>query len=118
MYHGMIVDDALIMRMRLREIIEPEFPIVAEASNGVEAIELYGKFLPDFVTLDISMPEMNGIEALRKMLSSFPQAKVVIVSAVGQKQIVFEALGLGAKDFITKPFEPERVIKAIRRLFE
>lgn len=118
MYRGMIVDDATIMRYRLREILESSFKIVAEASNGVEAMELYTRFEPDFITLDITMPEMNGLDALKNILSAFPKAKIVIVSAVGQKQIVFEALSMGAKDFVIKPFEPERVLKSVNRLFE
>jgi len=117
MYRGMIVDDAMIMRMRLREILDKEFSIVAEAANGQEAIGLYAEQRPDFLTLDISMPQLNGIDALKALLEKHPDARVVIVSAVGQKQIVFEALGLGAKDFIIKPFEAERVLKSIRRLF-
>ncbi|MGO8693314.1 MAG: response regulator [Rectinemataceae bacterium] len=117
MHRGMIVDDAMIMRMRLREILDHEFNIVAEAANGQEALSLYAEHEPDFITLDISMPQLNGIEALKMILEKYPDARVVIVSAVGQKQIVFEALGLGAKDFIIKPFEAERVLKSIRRLF-
>jgi two-component system chemotaxis response regulator CheY len=117
MQRGIIVDDASIMRLRLREILEKEFSIVAEASNGQEALLLYTQFAPDFLTLDITMPQMNGLDALRSILASHPEARVVIVSAVGQKRVVFEALELGAKDFIIKPFEPERVLKAIKRLF-
>jgi two-component system chemotaxis response regulator CheY len=117
MHSGLIVDDAMIMRMRLREILAKEFNILGEASNGQEAIELYPQYMPDFVTLDITMPLVSGIQALQALLSNFPAARVVIVSAVGQKQIVFEALSLGAKDFIVKPFEPERVLKAVKRLF-
>jgi len=118
MFKGLIVDDALIMRHRLRTILEKEFEIVAEASNGQEAINLYGSLKPDFLTLDISMPEMNGMDALKNILAAYPFARVVIVSAVGQKQIVFEALSLGAKDFIVKPFEPDRVLVSVRRLFK
>ncbi len=118
MQRGIIVDDASIMRMRLREILEKEFSIVAEASNGEEALQVYNEHAPDFLTLDITMPHMNGLQALKGILSSHPEARVVIVSAVGQKQGVFEAHELGAKDFIVKPFDPERVLKAVRRLFE
>ena len=118
MYKGIIVDDAAIMRQRLRAILEHDFEIVAEASNGKEGMEAYSKFVPDFLTLDISMPEMNGLDALKKIITGHPDAKIIIVSAVGQKQIVFEALSMGAKDFIIKPFEPERVHKSVKRLFE
>lgn len=114
---GLIVDDAAIMRLRLREILEPEFQVVAEAENGKTALDLFADTTPDFVTLDITMPKLNGLEALQNLLAEHPEAKVVIVSAVGQKQIVFEAIGMGAKDFIIKPFEADRVLKSIRRLF-
>jgi len=114
---GIIVDDATITRMRLREILDKAFDIVAEGSNGMEALALFSEFKPDFLTLDISMPQVNGLDALRNILEEYPAAKVVIVSAAGQKQIVFEALRLGAKDFIIKPFDPERVLKAVKRLF-
>jgi two-component system chemotaxis response regulator CheY len=118
MYKGVIVDDAAIMRQRLRSILENDFDIVGEASNGKEAIELYTSLKPDFLTLDISMPEMNGLDALKNLITLTPNAKIIIVSAVGQKQIVFEALSMGAKDFIVKPFEPDRVLKSVKRLFE
>lgn len=117
-HKGIIVDDAAIMRHRLRLILENHFEIVAEAANGYEAIQFYGKYKPDFITLDISMPELNGIDALKSIIDSFPNAKVIIVSAVGQKLTVFEALSTGAKDFIIKPFEPARVLHSVKRLFE
>jgi len=118
MYRGIIVDDAAIMRFRLREILEKDFFVIAEASNGVEALELYSKLNPDFLTLDITMPEMDGLDTLKKIISKYPEAKIVIVSAAGQKQIVFDALSMGAKDFIVKPFEAERVLHSVKRLFE
>jgi len=114
---GLIVDDATIMRLRLREIIEEEFSVAGEAGDGDEALRLYEELKPDFVTLDISMPRTNGMEALKILMQRHPTAKVVIVSAVGQKKMVLDALGLGAKDFVIKPFERERVMKAIRGLF-
>jgi two-component system, chemotaxis family, chemotaxis protein CheY len=117
MKRGIIVDDAAIMRLRLREILEREFEVIGEAASGTEAIALYEELTPDFITLDITMPQMNGLDALKSILGHYPRARVVIVSAVGQKQTVFQALELGAKDFIVKPFEPERVMKAVRRLF-
>lgn len=115
---GLIVDDAAIMRLRLREIIEGEYTVAGEAGDGDEALRLYDELYPDFVTLDISMPKTNGMEALKKLMAKHPDANVVIVSAVGQKKMVLEALALGAKDFVIKPFEPDRVMKAIHRLFE
>lgn len=118
MKKGLIVDDAAVMRMRLRDILSSKYSIVAEAENGKQAIDKYRTYKPDFVTMDISMAEMNGMEALRELLKEFPDAKIVMVSAVGQKAQVFEAINCGAKDFIIKPFEPDRVIVAIDRLFE
>jgi len=117
-YRGLIVDDATVMRMRLRDILEPKYKITAEAENGEQAISLYNEVKPDFVTLDITMPGVDGLHALDSILSEHPDAKVVIVSAVGQKQIVFQALSKGAKDFIVKPFERERVLRAVNRLFD
>jgi two-component system chemotaxis response regulator CheY len=118
MKRGIIVDDATVMRMRLRDILQTRYEVVGEAENGAKALELYTQLKPDFVTMDITMAEMNGMEALRNIVSRFPDAKVVMVSAMGQKAMVFEALGLGAKDFIIKPFDPDRVLVAIDRLFE
>ena len=117
MQTGMIVDDAAVMRMRLKDILCGEYDIVAEAEDGEQALLQFEKYKPDFVTLDITMPRINGIEVLRNLIGRHPEAKVVIVSAVGQKQLVFNALSLGAKDFIVKPFDPVRVKEAIGRLF-
>lgn len=114
---GIIVDDAAIMRIRLREILEGEYEIVAEAGNGDEALELCTKWKPDFVTLDISMPRTNGMEALKKIREVVPGTRIIMVSAVGQKRMVIDALQAGATDFVIKPFEPERVRKAIGRMF-
>jgi len=117
MKRGIIVDDAAVMRMRLRDILEKKYEIVAEAENGKQAMAQYFEKKPDFITLDISMPQVDGLEALDMILTADPTARVVIVSAVGQKKIVFDALSRGAKDFIVKPFDPERVMLAIDRLF-
>ena len=99
---GMIVDDAAVMRMRLRDILNGYYHIVAEAENGLEAIQKYGELRPDFVTMDITMAEMSGMQALTRLLAAFPDARIVMVSAMGQKQTVFQALAAGAKDFIIK----------------
>jgi len=115
---GLIVDDAAVMRMRLRDILDGKYKIVAEAENGDQALALFHEHKPDFVTLDITMPGVDGLVALGNILQAYPGAKVIIVSAVGQKQIVFQALSKGAKDFIVKPFESDRVLKSINRLFE
>ena len=114
---GIVVDDAAIMRIRLREILESSYDVVGEAGDGEEAIRLYEEVKPDFVTLDISMPGTNGMDALKRLHEKHPQAKVIIVSAVGQKRLVIDALQMGAADFVIKPFEPARVMKAVNRLF-
>ena len=118
MKRGLIVDDATVMRMRLRDILQTRYDVVGEAENGQKALELYGQLRPDFVTMDITMAEMNGMDALKSIISRYPDAKVVMVSAMGQKTLVFEALSQGARDFIIKPFDPDRVLMAIARLFD
>jgi two-component system chemotaxis response regulator CheY len=114
---GIIVDDALIMRIRLREILEPDYDIVAEAGDGAEALEICMKWKPDFVTLDISMPYASGMEALETIRQALPETRIVMVSAIGQKRIVIDALRAGATDFVVKPFERDRVRAAIDRMF-
>ena len=114
---GIIVDDAAVMRIRLKDILSKKYEIIGEAEDGKQALAQYLKNKPDFITLDISMPNVDGLEALNLILSADPSARVVIVSAVGQKKIVFEALARGAKDFIVKPFDPERVLLSIDRIF-
>lgn len=118
MKRGLIVDDATVMRMRLRDILQSRYEVIGEAENGTKALELYTQLKPDFVTMDITMAEMNGMEALKSIMHRFPDAKIVMVSAMGQKAMVFEALNQGAKDFIIKPFDPDRVLMAIGRLFD
>lgn len=114
---ALIVDDAAVMRMRLRDILEPKYQVIGEAENGEQAVELYKNSTPDFVTLDITMPRVDGIQVLEQLLSFDQKARIIIVSAVGQKKMVFNALGIGAKDFIVKPFDPNRVMIAVDRLF-
>lgn len=115
---GIIVDDAAIMRMRLREILETDYDILAEAQSGEEAVDLCQRLEPDFVTLDISMPGTNGMDALKELKGCSPDVKVVMVSAVGQKRMVIDALQMGASDFVIKPFDADRVMKAIGRIFD
>jgi two-component system chemotaxis response regulator CheY len=116
MIRGLIVDDAAIMRLRLREILEPRYEIVGEAGDGNEAIEMYDRYKPDFITLDISMPNTNGMEALEILMQRTPPPRIIIVSAVGQQRLVIKALQGGAKDFVIKPFESPRVLKAVERV--
>lgn len=113
----MVVDDAAFMRATLREILTNNgFEVSAEASNGSEAIKQYSIFKPDCVLMDITMPEMDGLQALDKIVKHDPDASVIMCSAVGQQQNVMEAIAKGAKDFVVKPFKPERVIEAINKV--
>ncbi|HTH13673.1 MAG TPA: response regulator, partial [Spirochaetia bacterium] len=89
MKRGIIVDDATVMRMRLRDILSTRYEVVGEAENGAKALELYTQLKPDFVTMDITMAEVNGMEALKSIMTWFPDAKIVMVSAMGQKAMVF-----------------------------
>ncbi|MFZ5898514.1 MAG: response regulator [Bacillota bacterium] len=110
----LIVDDAAFMRMMLRNILtKAGYEIVGEAENGKSALDLYKELKPDVVTMDITMPEMNGIEAVKALKQVDPQARVVMISAMGQQAMVMEAVQAGAKDFIVKPFQQDRVLQAI-----
>ena len=113
-----ITDDAVFMRGLLRKIIESsdEYEVVGEASNGLEAIEIAQQLQPDIITLDITMPVMDGIQAVSKILEVSPNSKIIIVSAMGQQHMVIEAMKQGAKDFVTKPFEKSRVFQAIENV--
>jgi len=112
----LIVDDAAFMRMMLKNILtKAGFEVAGEAANGNEAIERYKDLLPDLVTMDITMPEMDGLQALKSIKTIDPKAKVIMASAMGQQSMVIEAIQSGAVDFIVKPFNEERVIEAIKR---
>jgi two-component system, chemotaxis family, chemotaxis protein CheY len=112
-----IVDDAEFMRMTLSNILmKGEHEVVGQGENGKDAIRLYRELKPDLVTLDITMPEMNGIDAVKQIKKEFPDAKVIMCSAMGQQKMVVEAIEAGAKDFIVKPFDEGRLIDAINRV--
>ena len=112
----LIVDDAAFMRMMLRGLLEKAgYEICGEATNGAQALEKYKELHPDIVTLDITMPEVDGISALRNIKSYDEKAKVIMCSAMGQQVMVIEAIQAGAKDFIVKPFQADRVIEAIAK---
>ena len=115
----MIVDDALFMRKMLSDILKKEgFEICAEAENGKDAFDKYQQLKPDVVTMDIVMPKVNeidGIGAVKEIVKFDPKAKIIMVSAMGQHSLVVEAIQAGAKDFITKPFQPSRVVEAVNR---
>jgi two-component system chemotaxis response regulator CheY len=113
----LVVDDAAFMRLMIKDIlIKGGYNIIGEAVNGIEAIEKYGRLKPDLVTMDITMPEMEGIEALRRIKQNDPIAKIIMCSAMGQQLIVVQAIQAGAKDFIVKPFQPDRVLETINRV--
>ena len=113
----LIVDDAAFMRMMLKDIItDIGHEVVGNACNGFEAVELYKNLKPDIVTLDITMPEKDGITALSEIMAINPDAKCVMCSAMGQQSMVIQAIKAGAKDFIIKPFMPERVKEPLEKL--
>lgn len=115
----LIVDDALFMRMMLRDILSKNgFEVVGEAEDGFEAVEQYKALKPDLVTMDIVMPQMDGITAVKNILASDPDAVIVMCSAMGQQALILEALEAGARDFITKPFSPNRVVETVRRILK
>ncbi|MCR6513598.1 MAG: response regulator [Clostridium sp.] len=113
----LVVDDAAFMRMMIKDILEKnDFEVVGEASNGLIAVDLYKKENPDIVTMDITMPDMDGIEAVKKIKEFDPNAKIIMCSAMGQQSMVMDAIRAGAKDFIVKPFQADRVIEAVKKV--
>ncbi len=113
----LIVDDALFMRNMLRNIFaESGFDVIGEAQNGNEAVEKFKELSPDLITMDIVMPEMNGIDALKQIMTVDAGAKVVICSALGQESLIIEALEAGARDFIVKPFKPAKVVEVAQKV--
>ena len=110
----LITDDALFMRVTLKNIlVQNGYEVVGEAANGQESVEMYERLRPDLVTMDITMPEMDGLAALRAIRESDPQARVVMCTAMGQKSVLIEAIQAGAKEFIVKPFQAARVLEAL-----
>lgn len=113
----LIVDDAAFMRMMLKDILNKNgLEVVGEAVNGADAIEKYRELQPDVVTMDITMPEMDGITSVKHIRALHPQAKIIMCSAMGQQPMVLEAIQAGAKDFIVKPFQADRVIDSINKV--
>ena len=113
----LIVDDAAFMRMMIKNILIKEgYDVVGEAENGAQAVEKYKELNPDLVTMDITMPEMDVISAVKEIMKINKGAKVVMCSAMGQQAMVIDAIQAGAKDFIVKPFQPDRVIEAISKV--
>lgn len=113
----MIVDDVAFVRKTLSDILsDAHFKVVGEAANGKEALDMYPKLRPDIVTMDIVMPELSGIDATRRICKMDKDAKVIIISAMGQENFVMEAINVGAKDFILKPFSADDVVRTIERV--
>jgi two-component system, chemotaxis family, chemotaxis protein CheY len=112
----LIADDAAFMRMMLKNVlVEAGFDVVGEAENGAVAVARYRELNPDLTTMDITMPEMDGLAALREIREQDPGARVVMCSAMGQQSMVIESIQAGARDFIVKPFQPDRVLEAVQK---
>jgi two-component system chemotaxis response regulator CheY len=115
----LIVDDAAFMRMMIKDILTKNgYEVVGEAENGAVAVEKYVELKPDLVTMDITMPDMDGIAAVREIKSIDSGARIIMCSAMGQQAMVIDAIQAGAKDFIVKPFQPERVIEAVSKAID
>jgi len=113
----LIVDDAAFMRMMLKDILTKNgYTVVGEAENGLVAVEMYKELKPDLVTMDITMPEMDGITAVKEIKKIDPGAKIIMCSAMGQQAMVIDSIQAGAQDFIVKPFQPERVLEAVEKV--
>jgi two-component system chemotaxis response regulator CheY len=113
----LICDDAIFMRTMIGDILtQAGFQIVGEAETGLQAVEKYRQLKPDLVTMDIVMPDMGGIDAVREIIKDDPTAKVLMCSAMGQQALVIEAIQAGARDFVVKPFQPSRVLEAVQRV--
>lgn len=112
----LIADDAAFMRLRCAKLLKENGHEVVEAEDGAQAVKLYQEVTPDAVLLDITMPNMDGLTALKEIRRLNPDARVAMVTAMGQKAMVLDAIKSGAKDFVVKPFEAERVLGAVKKL--
>ncbi len=113
----LICDDAAFMRMMIKYVLTKNgYNVAGEAENGLKAVEKYGEVHPDLVLMDITMPEMDGIAALKKIKSMDPSASVIMCSAMGQQAMVIESIQAGARDFIVKPFQADRIIEAVKKV--
>ena len=113
----LIVDDAAFMRMMIKDILTKNgYNIAAEAENGKVAVDKYNEVKPDLVLMDITMPEMDGLQALKKIKANDPSATVIMCYAMGQQAMVIESIQSGAKDFIVKPFQADRVLEAVKKV--
>ncbi len=116
----LIVDDSVTVRRALRKMIaeNTDHEIVGEASNGIEALAKYHKLEPDLVTLDIAMPQMNGLDCLKRLIAKYPEAKVLMISSLSKKESVVLSLKYGAKSYILKPIEPKKLVETIDAILE
>ena len=113
----LVVDDVVFMRMMIKDILRKGgYEVVGEAEDGAKAIEKYRELKPDLVTMDITMPDMDGITAVKEIRKIDPNALIIMCSAMGQQAMVIDAIQAGAKDFVVKPFQPDRVLEAIRKV--
>ncbi|QEK12264.1 response regulator [Crassaminicella thermophila] len=113
----LVVDDAAFMRMMIKDVLTKYgFEVVGEAENGAKAIEKYKELNPELVIMDITMPEVDGIQAVREIKKLNPGAKIIMCSAMGQQAMVIEAIQAGAGDFIVKPFQADRVVEAVKKV--
>jgi two-component system chemotaxis response regulator CheY len=113
----LIVDDAAFMRMMIKDILSKNgYTVVGEAENGIKAVEKYKELQPDLVIMDITMPEMDGIQSVKHIKELNPEAKIIMCSAMGQQAMVIESIQAGARDFIVKPFQAERVLEAVKKV--
>jgi two-component system chemotaxis response regulator CheY len=113
----LVCDDAIFMRTMISDILsQAGYEIVGEAETGAQAVERYKQLKPDLVTMDIVMPDLGGIEAVREIVKFDPTARILMCSAMGQQALVVEAIQAGARDFVVKPFQPSRVLEAVQRV--
>lgn len=113
----LVTDDAAFMRMMVKDILtKGGHKVVGEAENGKQAVDKYKELKPDLVTMDITMPEMDGIEALKAIKAEDPSANVIMCSAMGQQAMVLEAIQAGAKDFVVKPFQADKVLSSVEKV--
>lgn len=113
----LVVDDAAFMRMMIKDVLTKNgYVVLGEAENGQKAIEKYKELTPDLVIMDITMPEVDGIQAVKEIKKFDPSAKIVMCSAMGQQAMVIESIQAGARDFIVKPFQADRVIEAVKKV--
>ncbi|MZQ75134.1 MAG: response regulator [Peptoclostridium sp.] len=115
----LLVDDAAFMRMMIKDILTKNgYDIVGEAENGLKAVEKFKELVPELVIMDITMPEMDGIQAVKEIKAIDKDAKIIMCSAMGQQAMVIEAIQSGARDFIVKPFQADRILESVRKVLE